>query len=114
MNIKIEYKKGILFIRLEGLFNRITYKYFDEEVYPVILKNGLKYIVINFDKLKSIDRCGIDSLNGLLEIINEYSGKVTFCNLRNLNIKEFINNNLLNNNYFESNNELTAIGMFEL
>lgn len=114
MNIKLEYKKGILFIRLEGLFNRISYKKFDEDIFPIILKNEMKYIVLNLEKLKSIDKCGMDSLNDLLSIVNKYKGKVIFCNLMNLDIREFINKNLINNNYLESKNELTSIGMFDL
>ncbi len=114
MCIKMEYKKGILFIRIEGVFNRLTYKKFNEEVFPTILKNELKYIVVNFDKLKRIDKCGIESLSELFDIIDRYNGKITFCNLINLNIKEFINENLSNDLFFESANELTAIGMFDL
>ena len=109
----MEYRKGILFVRLIGNFHRLTYKYFNEEVFPIILKNELKYIVINFDSLKLIDKYGIKSLEELIKINNSYKGRVTFCNLSE-NVKTLLENSSFKYNFFVSNDELEAVGMFEL
>lgn len=113
MNIKMEYKKGILFIRIIGKFNRITYKYFNEEVFPVLLKNELKYIVINLDKLINIDKYGIKSLIDLININKSYKGRIIFCNLKS-SVKSLLEESIIKNDYFISENELESVRMFEL
>ncbi|MBQ3141980.1 MAG: STAS domain-containing protein [Bacilli bacterium] len=114
MNIKIEYKKGILFIRPIGIFNRLTYKTFNEEVFPIVLKNELKYIVINFEKVKSVDGSAINSLDSLFSIIDRFKGKISLCNLNDSKIKNFLIKYLKNDNFYETKNELSALEMFEL
>ena len=52
LNIEMEFKSGILWVRLSGKLYENTVNTFNEEVLPVILKHGIMYIVVNLDKMK--------------------------------------------------------------
>ena len=54
LKINMEFSKGILWIRLDGILNKTTSNTFDDEVIPVILKHGIKYVVVNLDKVNVI------------------------------------------------------------
>ena len=47
LNIEMEFKSGILWVRLSGKLYENTVNTFNEEVLPVILKHGIMYIVVN-------------------------------------------------------------------
>ena len=109
----MEFRKGILFIRLQGKLNRYTVYKIEDNVIPVILKHGLKFLVINLDKLQSIDSYGIEMLIKLNELVSRWNGKTTMCSL-NKYMKENINNSELRSKYFETSDELTAIEVFKI
>ena len=109
----MEFRKGILFIRLQGKLNRYTVYKIEDNVIPVILKHGLKFLVINLDKLQSIDSYGIEMLIKLNELVSRWNGKTTMCSL-NEYMKENINNSDLRSKYFETSDELTAIEVFKI
>ena len=109
----MEFRKGILFIRLIGKLNKYTVSTFNTEIIPVVLKHGLKYIVINFDKLESIDVKGIESLIELNDIVSKWDGKTTLCSI-NEKIKNNIYTSEVTNRYFEVSDELTALEVFEI
>ena len=109
----MEFRKGILFIRLQGKLNRYTAYKIEDNVIPVILKHGLKFLVINLDKLQSIDSYGIEMLIKLNELVSRWNGKTTMCSL-NKYMKENINNSDLRSKYFETSDELTAIEVFKI
>ena len=70
MKTNIEFRKGILFIRLNGALIRRNINKFESEILPVILKQGLKYVVINLENLEYLDKYGIESLSNLYEIMS--------------------------------------------
>ena len=113
LKIDMEFRKGILFIRLCGKLNKYTVHQIDENVIPVILKHGLKFIVVNVDKLESIDSHGIETLIKLNELVSKWNGKTTLCSL-NKYMKDSIYNTDLKNKYFETSDELTAIEVFKI
>ena len=113
LKIDMEFRKGILFIRLQGKLNKYTIHKIEDNVIPVILKHGLKFIVINLDKLQSIDSCGIEMLIKLNELVSRWNGKTTMCSL-NRYMKENINKTDLKSKYFETSDELTAIEVFKI
>ena len=109
----MEFRKGISFIRLEGKLNKYTVNEINDNVIPVILKHGLKFIVVNLDKLYSIDSEGIEMLIKLNELVSRWNGKTTLCSI-NKYMKDDINNTDLKNKYFETSDELTAIEVFKI
>lgn len=114
LKVDMEFKKGILFVRLEGSLNKRNIEKFNNEVIPVVLKHGLKFVVVNLDKVNTIDTNGIESLMELNEIVSEFDGKTTLCSLTNSNVKTSLRESDYNNLFYETSNELTALGVMKL
>ena len=113
MKTTIEFRKGILFIRLKGSLTRKYINKFESDILPVILKQGMKYVVLNLEKTEKIDNYGIESLSNLYEIIKRNDGRTSLCNV-NEKIKKYILNSEIYDKYFNTNNELTALELFKL
>lgn len=113
MKTNIEFRKGILFIRIKGSLTRKYINKFESDILPVILKQGLRYVVVNLENLEAIDNYGIDSLSNLYEIIRRNKGRTSFCNL-NEKIRDKIECSDIFDKYFNTNNELTALELFKL
>ena len=109
LEINMEFRKGILFIRLTGDLNIKTINIFNEEVIPVILKHGLKYIVVNLDKLDKIDVSGIETLMNLNELVSRWDGKASLCS-----VNKSIKNNFtqLDSKFYDASDELNALEVF--
>ena len=114
LKTNLEFKKGILFIRLEGNLNKKTIEQFDNEVLAVVLSNKLKYVVVNLDQIYEIDEKGVDGLMELNDIVYNFNGITTLCNLTNRNVKKIIKENDFTNNFYEVANELTALKVMNL
>lgn len=114
IKINMEFKKGILFIRLAGNLTKSSNSEFRNTVFPIVLKNEFKYIVLNFLNLNSIDEIGIKSLVDLNNIAESWKGKTSICNLSNAQLKIKISNSEISNCYYQTNNELTAVGIFRI
>ena len=54
LNIDIEYKRGILFVRLDGILNEKTSCILEDALKSVVHKAGIKYVLINFEKLYEV------------------------------------------------------------
>ena len=103
LNINMEYKSGVLFVRLMGSLNKLTsYKLVDTLI-PIIESQGIKNLVYNFTELNSIDEVGSNTLLlGYNAILNN-NGKV------------LVVNNRFNLEYFkEVNNELSALNILKI
>lgn len=114
IKINLEFKKGILFIRVKGSLISNSNKEFRNEVFPVVLKHEFKYIVLNFEELTQLDECGIETLIDLNNIVVSCKGQATICNITNNEIKDKIYNSEISNCYYQTNTELTAIGVFKI
>ncbi|MBQ6495444.1 MAG: hypothetical protein IJI49_05530 [Bacilli bacterium] len=62
----VEFRKGILFVRLEGNIDNNNYL---KEVNSIIENIGIKYIVLNIDKIKNFN------VNDINNIVN-YNNKI--------------------------------------
>ena len=103
LNINMEYNSGILFVRLIGSLNKLTLNKINNTIIPIIKDNGIKNLVYNFDRLKSIDEYGFKSLlNSYYEVLNN-SGKVLVVNNR-FKLKFFK----------EVDNELSALNILRI
>ena len=96
LNTNIEFRKGILFVRLDGVLDKYTMNELDE-TYNLIIENKIKNIVFNINEVNKIDKFGINKLFSIYKNINKNS----------LNCY-FIKNNLLNN-VNKLDNELKAM-----
>ena len=85
INTDIEFRKGILFVRINNLLNKNDYINNKNAIIELIKKVGIKYLVLNFD-----DKCSNDFKIKL--IINNYkyiskcSGKLLLCGYVDISI----------------------------
>lgn len=113
MSTNIDYKKGVLFIRINGILVGNKVNKFESEVIPIILGLGSRYITINLYNLELIDRRGIESLIKVSNIISRYDGKVALCEI-NDNIKDNFKNSDIYDYCFRTKNELTSLEVFQI
>ena len=55
----MEFRKGILFVRLYGILDITTIDTFKKEVKEVIIDSGIKYVVLNTYNLESVSSDGV-------------------------------------------------------
>lgn len=71
----MEFRKGILFVRLSGCFTDNDIKKFNNEVKEVIIGAGIKYVVLNISDLKEISKYAIKEIKRLKKILIKTKGK---------------------------------------
>ncbi len=75
LRINMEYRRGILFIRLKGNLNNNTVSKFEEYTIPIIKNYGIRYVVYNLNNIAILDNEGIGSINKSIAIIKKNKGK---------------------------------------
>lgn len=113
LDINLEFHKGILFVRLDGILNKNTVDKLDDEVTNLIKENGIRNIVFNISNLNSIDCDGINGLLNNYEICKSNNGKSLVCGLNGL-VKQTINNSRLLKYMYEATDELSAVNVINL
>lgn len=99
LKINMEYRKGVLFVRLFGELTKYTYKSLNDYLIPVIKNQGIKYIVYNIQNIKKIDIYGKECLYEGIEATRKNLGNGLICS-SNIKFKE---------NYEVTESELTAL-----
>lgn len=61
LNTNIEFRKGVLFIRLNGVLDKNTMNELDD-TYNLIVDNRINNIVFNINEIVKIDKFGINKL----------------------------------------------------
>ena len=79
LNIDIEYKRGILFVRLDGILNEKTSCILEDALKSVVHKAGIKYVLINFEKLYELDKSGISTIIKSYNECLKDNGKLMIC-----------------------------------
>lgn len=98
LKINMEFRKGILFIRLKGDLNKNTIK--------GVIDDDFKYIVLNIDNMYSIDSYCIKYLNKLYKNVEDDKGKMIICDKFNISKR-------LLKDIPKVNNEYDAFELFE-
>ena len=76
LKVLMEFRKGVLFVRLYGILNKDTVDTFEKEVKEVIIKSGIKYVVLNISNLREIKESGIKEIKSLRKILKKTSGEI--------------------------------------
>ena len=71
LDINIEFRKGIAFIRLAGILNKTTVGKMNDEVTDMIRDNGIRNVVFNISEIDYIDVKGINTLLYNYELCNQ-------------------------------------------
>lgn len=79
LKVDMEYEKGILYVRLNGILDRKACYKINNYIVPVVLKHKIKYLVFNLLELKDIDESGMDALLNTKCAIRSNKGKICLC-----------------------------------
>ena len=79
LKTSMEFKRGILFIRLKGDLNKNTIR--------GVIDRNFKYIVLNIDDMYSIDSYSIKYLNKIYRLYEENKNKFIICDKFNTSNK---------------------------
>ena len=109
LKMNLEYDKGILFVRLDGVLNRSTSYKVNNYLVPVLLKHKIKYLVYNFYYLDDIDDNGLDALLNTKFAIKNNKGNMYFCE-----VNKDLNKKLHKLHIKKLDNELTALKTIEV
>ena len=82
LKINLEYRKGILFVRLKGELTKNTYKLLNEHLLSIVKEQGIKYIVFNLARVDYIDKYGKYSLKSIINETKKNYGKSLICNAK--------------------------------
>ena len=74
LKINMEFRKGVLFIRLYGILCSKTTDIFNTKVKEVIINSGIKYVVLNIGSLDYISSVGIKKIKELKKTVNKMDG----------------------------------------
>ena len=114
LEFNLEFRKGVLFVRLIGDLNGQTKILIDQELGDLVNRNGIKYLVFNVEGLKYIDEYGIDALYHNYTVINKHHGKTMVCGIKNLLVKYRLEHSRLFNYLDVVDNELSAIATLSI
>lgn len=93
LKINLEYKKGILFVRLKGNLNQTTAPRFREYALPIINDYKIKYMIYNLNNLQNIDNVGKEVIKESSNCIKKHKGQVLVISSKdnNLNLDNISN-----------------------
>jgi len=114
LEINLEFRKGILFIRLEGSLIKETISLFKDTIKHVVKENGIRYIVFNINGLNKIDDYGIKALQNSHKITKENNGNSLICSIKEERIKQKIKKSRLEEYIYEVSDELAAFNIINL
>lgn len=112
LDISIESRKGILFVRFDGSLNEQTLSKIEHDVSDLLRDNGISNVVFNMENVKSIDIFGVKALLNNYELCINNKGKSLICNIDDLELKSNLKSSNLLNYLIETKNELTAFSFF--
>lgn len=110
LDIDMEFKKGILIVRLKGKLDNETSFVLDNDLRCLILNNGIKYLLFNVSNLDYIDERGFSVIkNNYLNILKN-NGKMLICGFD----KVLDYNINLNNTFYQIKNEEGAYQLIQI
>lgn len=109
LEIELEFKKGILFVRLGGILNKETIGEFSKKVTSLIKETGIRKIIFNMSNLTSVDLDGVEELYNNYKINHNKNGNTLICGINNDSIKNFILRSRLLKDVEKTRGEMEAI-----
>lgn len=109
----IEFRKGILFVRLIGELTKNTVSILENEVIDLIETNGIRNVVFNIENLEYIDLRGINYLLYTYEVCKNNHGRSLLCGI-NSEVKDKIKTSRLLNYMIETKDELSALKIMNI
>ena len=104
LDIDMEFKQGILMVRLKGVLHGDTSQILKKDLELVIKDNGIRYVLLNLKKLNYIDKYGLEVIKNSYDEIVKNDGKLILCGINKL----FDYNQVITDNLYQINEEVTA------
>ena len=114
LDINMEFRKGILFVRLSGILSDDTCKQLDKSLEEMVREMSIKYVVFNIEDLIYIDIEGINALLIYDSNLKKNGGKALVCGIKNGLVKYRVENSKMLDYMFETSNELGAINVINM
>lgn len=114
LTINTEFRKGILFVRLEGILSDDTCDNLRILLDDIIGSNNVCFVVFNIEKLNYIDLDGINLLIKYNKLLEQKKGRALVCGISNELVKIRITNTNMLDYMFETSDELGAINVINL
>ena len=111
LEIELEFRKGILFVRLGGILNKKTISGFNKEVTSLIKETGIRNVVFNMTNLKEIDIDDIEEVYNNYKFSHENHGNTLVCGLEDCEIKRHILRSRLMKNIGKTKGEIEAVNL---
>lgn len=112
MKLNIEFRKGLLFIRLEGILSKDTSSILSECIHYFIKEGGVKYFVINLKDLDDIDEEGLNLLKEKNKDIILHNGNLIICISNNIAVEKIVKENL--KEVYQMRDELKAFELMKV
>lgn len=87
IDYNIEFTKGVLFIRLFGILNRINQKNIEFDLLEVIREGGIRYLVFNIEDLEIDDN--VTLFSDCEKVIKDNDGRMLLCGNSEICINDF-------------------------
>ncbi|MEG1351157.1 MAG: STAS domain-containing protein [Bacilli bacterium] len=113
LKIYMEFRKGILFVRLNGILTKDTIDILNSEVLETIKNNGIKYLSYNLEELEYIDIMGIKGIIESFNLINNNNGQLILCGYKDL-VKIRLEKNKLFDYINHTSNELKVFELIKV
>ncbi len=107
LSIDMEFRKGILFVRLNGELTKDTFDIMSRDVIAKIKKGGITNVVYNLENLDYIDVKGVHALLYTYELIKNNHGKTLICGI-NSKVSKMIKKGRILNYIGEIGSEIKA------
>lgn len=111
LKIILEFRKGVLFVRLDGSLTKETIPRLQREVVSKIQEGGIRNVVLNLKKLENIDFKGMNAFLYIYELCRDNHGKLLICGLEENRVYEKLQKNNLLKYLVQINNEINAFEM---
>lgn len=107
----LEFRKGVLFVRLDGVLTKETVCHLKADVVYKIKEGGIRNVVLNLKKLKNIDFKGMNTILYMYELCRDNHGKLLICGLEDSYVYEKLQKNNLLKYLVQINNEINAFDL---
>lgn len=111
LKIDTVYKRGILFVRLYGVINKVTKLEIEKTLESAINKVGIKYLLLNFDNIYYINSDITNLVEKWSKKITENNGKFFICGYDKIVEKYSVD---VSESVFEMKDEFSAFNMINI
>lgn len=114
LDIDMEFRKGILFVRLGGNFSTDSCKLLDKELERLVEEDNVRFVTFNVSGLNYIDLDGINTILKYDTALSKIKGMALICGVDNDLVKLRVHNSKVPYYMFETSDELGAINYINL